>query len=116
MSDYQGTGKATKPLLPLIAIPTTAGTGSECQSYALISDVVTHTKMACGDRKAAARIAILDPLLTLSQPPRVTRVTGIDAIAHAVESAVCNRVRGACVICAGRVHGPTTRNEIGRPR
>jgi alcohol dehydrogenase len=91
MSDYQGTGKATKPMLPLIAIPTTAGTGSECQSYALISDAVTHAKMACGDKKAAARIAILDPLLTLSQPPRVTRVTGIDAIAHAVESAVCNR-------------------------
>ena len=91
MSDYQGTGKATKPMLPLIAIPTTAGTGSECQSYALISDAVTHAKMACGDKKAAARIAILDPLLTLSQPARVTRVTGIDAIAHAVESAVCKR-------------------------
>ena len=91
MSDYQGTGKATKPMLPLIAIPTTAGTGSECQSYALISDAVTHAKMACGDKKAAARIAILDPLLTLSQPPRVTRLTGMDAIAHAVESAVCTR-------------------------
>jgi alcohol dehydrogenase len=91
MSDYHGTGKATKPMLPLIAIPTTAGTGSECQSYALISDAVTHTKMACGDKKAAARIAILDPLLTLSQPGRVTRVTGMDAIAHAVESAVCKR-------------------------
>ncbi len=91
MSDYHGTGKATKPMLPLIAIPTTAGTGSECQSYALISDAVTHTKMACGDKKAAARIAILDPLLTLSQPPRVTRLTGMDAISHAVESAVCTR-------------------------
>lgn len=91
MSDYWGTGKATQPMLPLIAIPTTAGTGSECQSYALISDAVTHAKMACGDKKAAARIAILDPLLTLSQPPRVTRVTGVDAIAHAVESAVCKK-------------------------
>lgn len=91
MSDYHGTGKATKPMLPLIAIPTTAGTGSECQSYALISDAVTHVKMACGDRKAAARVAILDPELTLTQPGRVTRVTGIDAIAHAVESAVCRK-------------------------
>ena len=91
MSDYWGTGKATRPMLPLIAIPTTAGTGSECQSYALISDAVTHAKMACGDKKAAARIAILDPLLTLSQPPRVTRVTGMDAISHAVESAVCKK-------------------------
>ena len=89
MSDYHGTGKATRPMLPLIAIPTTAGTGSECQSYALISDAVTHAKMACGDKKAAAKIAILDPDLTITQPARVTRVTGIDAIAHALESAVC---------------------------
>lgn len=91
MSDYHGTGKATRPMLPLIAIPTTAGTGSECQSYALISDAVTHAKMACGDKKAAARIAILDPDLTITQPARVTRVTGIDAIAHALESAVCKK-------------------------
>lgn len=100
MSDYHGTGKAGKPMLPLIAIPTTAGTGSECQSYALISDAVTHTKMACGDKKAAARIAILDPLLTLSQPPGVTRVTGIDAIAHAVESAVCRRRNEISIACS----------------
>ena len=91
MSDYHGSGKATLPMLPMIAIPTTAGTGSECQSYALISDAVTHAKMACGDKKAAARIAILDPDLTLSQPPRVSRVTGIDALAHALESAVCRK-------------------------
>ncbi len=88
MRDYHGTGKASKPMLPFIAIPTTAGTGSECQSYALISDAVTHVKMACGDPKAAARIAILDPDLTCSQPVRVTAVTGIDAIAHALETAV----------------------------
>jgi len=100
MSDYWGTGKATQPMLPLIAIPTTAGTGSECQSYALISDAVTHAKMACGDKKAAARIAILDPLLTLSQPPRVTRVTGMDAIAHAVESAVCKKRTDISVACS----------------
>lgn len=91
MSDYQGTGRATKPMLPLIAIPTTSGTGSECQSYALISDAVTHAKMACGDKKAAARIAILDPDLTATMPSAVARVTGIDAIAHAVESAVSTR-------------------------
>jgi alcohol dehydrogenase len=88
MRDYWGVGKAAKPMLPLIAIPTTGGTGSECQSFALIADEVTHQKMACGDPKAAARIAILDPALTLSQPLRVTACSGIDAIAHAVESAV----------------------------
>ncbi len=91
IQDYWGVGKATKPMLPLIAIPTTAGTGSECQSFALISDEETHQKMACGDAKAAAAIAILDPLLTVSQPPRVTACTGIDALAHAFETAVTKK-------------------------
>jgi alcohol dehydrogenase len=91
MKDYWGVGKATRPMLPLIAIPTTAGTGSECQSAALIADQLTHQKMACLDSKVAARVAILDPELTISQPPRVTACTGIDAIAHAVETAVTKK-------------------------
>lgn len=91
MKDYWGVGKATRPMLPLVAIPTTAGTGSECQSAALIADEVTHQKMACLDPKAAARVAILDPVLTLSQPPRVTACTGVDAIAHALETAVTKK-------------------------
>jgi alcohol dehydrogenase len=88
MQDYWGVGKATRPMLPMIAVPTTAGTGSECQSFALIADEETHQKMACGDPKAAARVALLDPALTVSQPPRVTACTGVDALAHALESAV----------------------------
>ena len=88
MKDYWGIGKASQPMLPSIMIPPTAGTGSECQSFALIADNATHQKMACGDPKAMAKVAILDPELTLSQPPRVTACTGIDAIAHAVETAV----------------------------
>jgi len=91
MKDYWGVGKATKPMLPLIAIPTTAGTGSECQSAALIADEITHQKMACLDPKAAARIALLDPALTLSQPKHVTACTGIDAIAHALETGVTRK-------------------------
>lgn len=89
--DYWGVGKATKPMLPMIAIPTTSGTGSECQSFALISDPETHQKMACGDIKAAAKIAILDPELTVSQPGRVTACTGVDALAHALETAVTTK-------------------------
>jgi alcohol dehydrogenase len=91
MRDYQGYGKAGKPMLPLIAVPTTAGTGSECQSYALVSRDDTHEKMACGDPKARARIAILDPELTATQPNSVAVQTGLDALAHALESAVCTR-------------------------
>jgi alcohol dehydrogenase len=88
MRDYRGHGKATRPMLPSIGIPTTAGTGSEAQSYALISDAETHAKMACGDDKAAFRVAILDPGLTMSQPREVTAVAGYDALSHAVESYV----------------------------
>jgi alcohol dehydrogenase len=91
VADYHGTGKATKPMLPMIAVPTTAGTGSEAQSYALISDPQTHVKMACGDPKALPRLAILDPTLTATQPPKVAAATGIDAIAHAVETAGCTK-------------------------
>ncbi len=100
IQDYRGAGKATRPLLPMIAIPTTAGTGSECQSFALIADEKSHQKMACGDPKAAARIAILDPKLTLSQPARVTACTGIDAIAHVVETAVTKRRNALSLMCA----------------
>ena len=68
MQDYWGVGKATRPMLPMIAVPTTAGTGSETQSFALISDAKTHVKMACGDKKASFRVALLDPELTVTQP------------------------------------------------
>jgi alcohol dehydrogenase len=91
MQDYWGVGKAKEPMLPMIAVPTTAGTGSETQSFALISDAETHVKMACGDPKAAFRIALLDPVLTVTQPPRVTALTGIDAISHALETYVTKR-------------------------
>jgi alcohol dehydrogenase len=88
MQDYWGVGKATREMLPMIAVPTTSGTGSEAQSFALISDAETHVKMACGDKKAACRIAVLDPTLTTTQPQRVTALTGMDAIAHALETYV----------------------------
>ena len=91
MSDYQGYGKATRPMLPMIAIPTTSGTGSEAQTYALISDAETHVKMACGDPKAAFRVALLDPELTLTQPWGITATSGFDAIAHAVETFVTTK-------------------------
>ena len=89
MHDYHGRGKATGPMLPSIAVPTTAGTGSETQSFALITDADTGMKMACGDPRAAFRVAILDVTLTLTQPPRVAALTGIDAVSHAIESHVC---------------------------
>src|SRR5262245_39790997 len=91
MKDYWGYGKAQKPMLPMVAVPTTAGTGSEAQSYALISDDQSHRKMACGDPKAAFQAAILDPQLTVSQPQVVTATAGFDAMGHAVETYVSTR-------------------------
>ena len=91
MRDYHGYGKAQNPMLPMIGIPTTAGTGSEAQTYALISDAGTHEKLACGDPQMAFRIALLDPALTVSQPPSVTATSGFDAIAHAVETFVTTK-------------------------
>jgi alcohol dehydrogenase len=88
MQDYKGRGTATGPMLPSIGVPTTAGTGSETQSFALVTDAETGMKMACGDPRAAFRVAILDVNLTLTQPLSLAAVTGIDAVSHAVESHV----------------------------
>lgn len=100
MQDYWGIGKAAKPMLPMIAVPTTAGTGSEAQSFALITDPATHQKMACGDAKAACRAAILDPDLTRTCPAKVAAAAGIDAIAHAVETAGTNRRNQVSLECS----------------
>jgi alcohol dehydrogenase len=89
--DYWGYGKAARPMLPMLAIPTTAGTGSEAQSYAVIADPERNVKMACGDSKAAFRAAILDPKLTVSLPRALTAATGYDAISHAIETLVSTR-------------------------
>ncbi len=101
MEDYWGVGKATADMLPMIAVPTTSGTGSEAQSFALISQAETHVKMACGDPRAACRIALLDPELTLTQPASVTALTGIDAVSHALESFV-TRKRNPLSACYSR--------------
>lgn len=88
MEGYRGKGKARRPMLPSLGVPTTAGTGSEAQSFALISDAATHVKMACGDEKARFRGVILDPDLPRTAPRGVTAAAGMDALSHAVESFV----------------------------
>ena len=88
MEDYWGSNKAKKPMLPSIGIPTTIGTGSEAQSYALISQPETHIKMACGDKKARFSTVVLDATLTKTLPRPIAAITAIDAVSHAVESFV----------------------------
>ncbi len=89
--DYWGYGKATKPMLPMIAVPTTAGTGSEAQSFCIIADTQTQVRMACGDSKVAFRVAILDPKLTVSLSKEMTAAAGYDAVSHALETWVTTR-------------------------
>jgi alcohol dehydrogenase len=91
MRDYWGYGKATQPMLPMIAVPTTAGTGSEAQSYTTITDKETGARMACGDRKAVFQVAVLDPKLTLSQPAGLAASSAFDAMSHALETLVTTR-------------------------
>jgi alcohol dehydrogenase len=100
IQDYWGYDKATCPLLPMIGVPTTTGTGSEAQSYALISDAETHVKMAIGAPSAAFRMVILDPELAVSQPRSVLATAGYDAISHAVETAATTRRNLASIALA----------------
>jgi alcohol dehydrogenase len=91
MEDYVGSGKARSPMLPSLGVPTTAGTGSEAQSYALVCQAETRAKMACGDKKAMFRRVVLDPALATTVPRAVAGVSAIDALSHAVESYVTTR-------------------------
>ncbi len=88
MEDYWGFGKASRPMLPSIGVPCTAGTGSEAQSFAVISREDDHRKMACGDPKARFLATLLDPELVRTAPPQVMAATGLDAFSHAMESFV----------------------------
>lgn len=89
MEDYWGFGKASKPMLPSVGVPCTAGTGSESQSFAVISREDDHRKMACGDPKARFAATLLDPELVRTAPPGVMAATGLDALSHTLESFVC---------------------------
>lgn len=89
--DYvpRGSGLAktpANPALPLVAIPTTAGSGSEADPYAVIAKTGGREKIGFGFDSMFPRLSIVDPLLTLTAPPRVTAMTGLDALFHAVET------------------------------
>ena len=89
MEDYRADGGvATKAMLPSIGVPTTAGTGSEAQRFALISAADSHEKMACGDTRARFRSVILDADLLRSVPTLTRCAVGMDALSHAIESFV----------------------------
>ncbi len=77
--------------IPIIAIPTTAGTGSEVNAFGVITDEITHKRFYVGHSSALAKAAILDPKLTVGLPAKATAATGMDALVHATESYISAR-------------------------
>ncbi|RFA12858.1 methanol dehydrogenase [Subtercola boreus] len=82
--DYRN--EFTNEALPIIAVPTTAGTGAEVNAFGVVTDVTEHRKFYVGSNSALARAAVLDPDLTVGLPPKATAATGMDALTHALES------------------------------
>ncbi|MBI1909072.1 MAG: iron-containing alcohol dehydrogenase [Deltaproteobacteria bacterium] len=91
VGDYSGAQTISVPLSPLVAIPTTAGTGSEVSSAAVVLNEAEHTKLSFVDSHLYPTLALLDPELTITLPPRLTAATGMDALTHAIESYVSNQ-------------------------
>ena len=88
MSDFEGANKIPKQGAPLIAIPTTAGTGSEVTQFTIITDTTRNVKMLIGSPNIMPRIALVDPMMTLQMPQGITAATGLDALTHAIEAYV----------------------------
>lgn len=90
VQDWCGFQLLEKEITPLIAIPTTAGTGSEVTPFAVITDTQKHVKLNIFDPKAAAKVALVDPTVLMKLPSHIMASTGIDAMTHAVEAYTCN--------------------------
>ena len=91
LPDYQGVNRFPRAGLPLVAAPTTAGTGSEVTRFTVVIDPDTRVKMLITDSKMVPRVAIVDPSLTVEAPPRVTASAGVDALTHAIEAYVSRK-------------------------
>ena len=89
-----------RPPLPLIAVPTTAGTGSEVTRSSVISDEARQRKLSLRDDQIAPKVALVDPALTLSLPRSITAATGMDVLTHAVEAYTCKRATPLSDMCA----------------
>ncbi|MEL7479320.1 MAG: L-threonine dehydrogenase [Pseudomonadota bacterium] len=88
IADYEGVDQSAKPMLPLIAINTTAGTASEMTRFCIITDEARHIKMAIVDKHTTPLISVNDPELMLAKPASLTAATGMDALTHAIEAYV----------------------------
>ena len=91
--DYMGVDRIPKPSAPLIAIPTTAGTGSEVTKVTIITDTDRNVKMMMSSPFLLPRVALVDPILSLTTPPSLTAAVGVDALTHAIEAYISKRAQ-----------------------
>jgi len=89
LARFAGAELLKKPMKPLVVVPTTAGTGSEVTLVTVIKDTDRNVKMAFTSYHLMPKVAILDPRMTLSLPPRITAATAMDALTHAIEAYIC---------------------------
>lgn len=90
ITDYNGVNRSKKHGAPIIAVNTTAGTGSECTRAYVVTDEEAKSKMLMVDTNCLAHLALNDPMLMVGMPPSLTAATGIDALTHAIEAYICN--------------------------
>ncbi len=113
--DYEGRGKIVREVTPIVAVPTTAGTGSEVTLSAVITDTERKFKMTVKDVKLAPRLAIADPETTYALPPSITASTGMDALVHAIEAYTCrvaNALSDAMALAAMEKIAPSLRTVV----
>merc|ERR1712151_619270 len=101
--EYEGVDKSTKPMLPMVAVNTTAGTAAEITRFCIITDDQRHVKMALVDWRLTPTLAVNDPKTMIGMPKGLTAATGMDALTHAIEayvSTASNPVTDACAVRA----------------
>lgn len=114
-TDYVGMNKLRNKPLPIIAIPTTAGTGSEVTYWSVFTDDARNLKLSMGSFLIYPTIALCDPELTLNLPPSITASTGMDALAHAIECCTnnaCQPISRALALDAARLIGLHLRSAV----
>jgi len=115
INDYEGVDQSTEPMMPLVAVNTTAGTASEMTRFCIITDEERHVKMAIIDWRVTPNMAINDPLLMMKKPPALTAATGMDALTHAVEayvSTAANPVTDSAALMAIKLISENLRNAV----
>ncbi|HXK59287.1 MAG TPA: iron-containing alcohol dehydrogenase, partial [Acidobacteriota bacterium] len=115
LMSYIGLGKVKHYPIPIVAVPTTAGTGSEVTLWSVFTDDETGVKVAIGDVKLYPQLAVCDPQFTLSLPPALTASTGMDALAHAIEcytNNACQPISGSLALTAIELLGRNLRAAV----